>query len=508
MRRSIYSCLACLIAFTAAPAAAADRAELAAAVQSITTDDLERHVEALADDSFEGREAGARGGRAAGVYLAREFERHVLAGGAADGGYFQPFGSGYRNILAVLEGSDAELASEVILVGAHYDHVGYGTYQNSYGPTGYIHNGADDNGSGTAVVVELVEAFGQLSTRPKRTILFALWDAEEKGLLGSKHWVAQPTVPLDRLRLAINMDMVGRLRNEQLEVSGSRTALNLRRLVTLSHRDPALQHDFNWEVQDNSDHYSFYSRQIPFLMMHTGLHDQYHRPSDDAHLINGDGMTRVARLMFGVVNELADADTLGGFRAAARREQPIDARHLEAPLPPLPSRLGIRWNPQVEQIDGVAITAILPGSSAAQAELKPGERIVAVNGTPTVNAEALRRAIITAPVESTLTIVRPDADEPADVAITLTGEPLRVGIAWRQDAAEPQSLVLARVVPGSPAGDAGLSVGDRVYELNGESFDNAEQFLERITATEGSVSLLVEREGQLRTVEFDLPPAQ
>src|SRR5581483_3518130 len=137
-----------------------------------------------------------RGGHAAAVYLAQQFEKYKLAGGASPTSYFQVFSNQYRNLLGLLEGSDPTLREQVIVVSAHYDHVGYGNSQNSYGPIGFIHNGADDNASGDAGLLELVEAFTKLEQRPKRTILFAMWDGEEGGLLGSKHWVANPTLPL------------------------------------------------------------------------------------------------------------------------------------------------------------------------------------------------------------------------------------------------------------------------------------------------------------------------
>src|SRR5262249_39469180 len=156
---------------------------LTAALATITIEDLRKHVDVLANDTFEGREAGSRGGHAAATYVGRELQRLKLPGGAADGGYYQGFGNQCRNILAVLEGSDPELKKDYIVISAHYDHVGYGNSTNSYGPTGYIHNGADDNASGVSGLLELIEAILQLDVRPKRSILFAFWDSEESGLL-------------------------------------------------------------------------------------------------------------------------------------------------------------------------------------------------------------------------------------------------------------------------------------------------------------------------------------
>ena len=128
------------------------------------------------------------------------------------------------NLIGYLAGSRAEWSEQSVLVTAHYDHVGYGTRRNSFGPLGYIHNGADDNASGTAALLEVMQAFVNLPEPPRRTVVFAAWDGEEQGLLGSKHWTNYPTIPLDNVRMLINMDMLGRLRNKRLEVFGSRTA--------------------------------------------------------------------------------------------------------------------------------------------------------------------------------------------------------------------------------------------------------------------------------------------
>ncbi len=179
----------------------------------------------------------------------------------------------------MLEGSDPDLKRDCILVGAHYDHVGYGTRRNSRGPWGYIHNGADDNASGVSGVLELAQAVTLLDSPPKRSILFALWDGEEKGLLGSKHWAAHPTVPLQDVVMAFNVDMIGRLRGNSVHVFGTRTARGLRRWASEANQLTDLLIDFSWELKANSDQFSFVERRIPTLMLHTGLHDEWHRPS-------------------------------------------------------------------------------------------------------------------------------------------------------------------------------------------------------------------------------------
>ena len=157
----------------------------------------------------------------------------------------------------ILPGSDPKFRDQVIVVGAHYDHVGYGG-RLSLGPSGYIHPGADDNASGTAAVLELAKAFTVLSAAPKRSIVFAAWDAEEKGLLGSKYWVAHPTLPLEHVVAAVNLDMIGRLRDEHLIVFGVRSGYGWRRLLSSQNVDAGLQLDFSWSLKPNADHYPFF----------------------------------------------------------------------------------------------------------------------------------------------------------------------------------------------------------------------------------------------------------
>ena len=205
----------------------------AAALESIKADELRKHVGVLADDTFEGRQEGSRGGRAAGMYLMQHLEKAGLKGAGTEG-FFQPLPSRGRNILAVYQGSDPKLRNEYVLIGAHYDHVGYGTPTNSYGPTGFIHNGADDNASGVAGVLELVDSLTKLPSPPRRSLLIAFWDGEENGLLGSKYWVGSPTVPLSQVVFGFNLDMIGRLEENRLKVYGARTSPGLRMLLARS----------------------------------------------------------------------------------------------------------------------------------------------------------------------------------------------------------------------------------------------------------------------------------
>jgi acetylornithine deacetylase/succinyl-diaminopimelate desuccinylase-like protein len=262
--------IVCLLALVFSGwARSAELAALRTAASAITSDKLKQHVDVLADDSFEGREAGSRGGYAAAGYLVKQLQNRSLKPAGEDGTFFQTFGRGYRNVLALLEGSDPDLKKEIILVGGHYDHVGYGSRSNSYGPWGYIHNGADDNASGISGLLQTIDGLMAMQPAPRRSVLFAFFDGEEKGLLGSKQWIAYPTVTDGRVVFMINIDMIGRMKDERMEVYGTRSGRGLRRLLSESNQLTSLKLDFTWEMKENSDHYPFYAQRIPTLMMHT-----------------------------------------------------------------------------------------------------------------------------------------------------------------------------------------------------------------------------------------------
>lgn len=497
-------CLAC-IAPTMSAALFGGELSLHSAMESISTNDLKRHAVLLADDTFEGREAGSRGGHAAAVYLAKELQRRGLAGGASESSYFQIFNGNSRNVLALLPGSDPQLKDQVVVVSAHYDHVGYGNQQNSFGPIGRIHNGADDNASGTAGLLEVIEAFEKLGEKPKRTILFAFWDAEEQGLLGSKHWLDHPTIPLSRIAVMVNMDMIGRLRGERLEILGCRTAPGLRELVSRQNERIDLRLDFSWELKADSDHYSFFIKSIPCMLFHTGLHDDYHRPSDDIEKLDIPGMERISRLMFRTICALGDAETLPHFRPASRHETPESQITQERGLGPLPGRLGVQWDPKPGMEPGLLLTQVVPNSAGAVAGLRTGDRILMINGRELHDGEQFRRIVLAARQPLDFAVARSGQGEPLTLKVKPTGAPVRVGLTWRLDDAEPGVVTLTRVVPGSPADDAGLKVNDRVYEVAGERFAKSDDFHRLLLTGERPLPLLVERQGRLRVVQVPAP---
>jgi hypothetical protein len=480
------------------------------ATASITKDELKAHIDVLADDSFEGREAGSRGGRAAANYILKEFERFGAVPAGESGTYFQSFHSASRNILGLVEGSDPKLKEQVIVIGAHYDHVGYGRANNSYGPWGYVHNGADDNASGVAGLVEMLDAIRRLPAPPRRSILFASWDSEEGGLHGSRNWVAQPTIPLSRVVHYINMDMIGRLRNGRMELYGSRTAPNLRRLVSEANGSGPTTIQFEWKLKPDSDHWPFYERRIPYVMFHTGLHGEYHRPSDDAHLINHDGLATASKMIFEFAVRLADADQVPAFRDAARNEAGSSPQSLEHAATPQPPRYGLPFRVEPGQPPKFIVTGLTPGTPAEKSGIRAGDRLLEFQGEPIRDDARFRLQLLASHGETTFLVDRPGTETPLLFKVTPAGDPIRIGVTWRLDDGEPGTVIVNQVIYGSAAHAAGLKVADRIYSVAGQPFTSQDHFISLLTAATSSLDLLIERDGRLHTATLHLltePPA-
>lgn len=258
---------------------------------------LLEHVGVLAHDSMMGRDAGSPEELAAARYVRGRFRELGLEPGAPD--YFQTFplpGSAgdveSRNVVGVLPGR-GELADEWLVVGAHYDHVGV--------VDGEIHNGADDNASGTAVMLELARAVaghaaaGGLGEEPRRSVMFHAYGAEEMGLVGSRHYCGNPTVPVSSIVGMLNLDMVGRLRNRQLKVIGPGLDTPLGRLFPHANRT-SLTLIFDPSLVDRSDQSCFLDLGVPAAFLHTGLHAYYHKPGEDVEIVHEEGMTEVGDL--------------------------------------------------------------------------------------------------------------------------------------------------------------------------------------------------------------------
>lgn len=211
-----------------------------------------------------------------------------------------------NNVIGLLEGSDPKLKHEYLVIGGHHDHVGYGRDRRKQGDKEFIHNGADDNASGTSAVLELAQAFTTAKFRPKRSILFMTFNAEERGLIGSRHYVNNPLVPLTNTIAMINLDMVGR-GAQGLDVGGVGTSPGFLKLVKDSASDFDLNLTTNPGGKAPSDNTSFYNKDMPVLFFYTGRHDDYHKPTDDWQKIDQPEIEQITRMAYVVADELANA---------------------------------------------------------------------------------------------------------------------------------------------------------------------------------------------------------
>jgi hypothetical protein len=473
------------------------------AVDTIRKQELRRHCNVLASDAFRGRETGSEGGKAAGAYIVDELrKKRCVQPAAGDGDYFQPFLPDSRNIIVRLPGSDPDLSREYVIVGAHYDHVGLGNSRNSRGPIGQIHNGADDNASGTAALLELIDAFCTLDLAPKRSLLFVFWDGEEQGLRGSQYWVNASTVPLDQVRLVFNIDMIGRLRDNRAEVFGTRSGIGLRRFLASQNTETPIAMNFTWETRRDSDHYSFFSQQIPYLMIFTGKHPDYHTPFDDVDKLNLDGMERITRLLFRSVYAAAQAPNLPSFRSAAVQEGPQAQIDAENAGPDSPIRLGVAWDETRAKQKRIEVTEVDSGSAAESAGFQLGDHVVEFDGARINSSEEMRNAVATAGEPATAVIERQGQRSPRVLTVHLHGDRNPVGVFCRFDETEPGSAIVSRVIPGSPAARAGLRANDRIESVARKGFSTSQELAALLSSQHAAFEIEVERDGELQTLRL------
>jgi hypothetical protein len=295
-----------------------------------------------------------------------------------------------KNVVGVLDGA-GPLADETVIIGGHYDHLGYGGSGSMARGANAIHHGADDNASGSTTVIELARRFAGLKDRQGRRLVFMAFSAEELGLLGSVHYCKEPLFPLDKTVAMINLDMVGRLRpdkdsgQQKIDIGGTGTAKEFDPLLE------RLNQKYNFKIRKTasglgpSDHQSFFMKKLPVLFFFTGFHSDYHRPSDTWDKINVDGMATVADLVEEIAGEVAAAESRPEFvdvKGGAFRPEPADGARPATPA--VSVRLGAKFDYSDEK-EGVLIEGVTPDEPAAKAGLKEGDRIMAINGEPVKN---------------------------------------------------------------------------------------------------------------------------
>jgi hypothetical protein len=337
------------------------------------------------------------------------------------------------NVVGILDGSDPTLNKEVIVIGAHYDHLGRGGEGSLAAREGEIHHGADDNASGVAGMLELARLFRSQESRPRRTIVFIAFSGEEEGLLGSNYYVNRPIMPLANTVAMINMDMIGRMKDNKLIVGGVGTAQGFRDLVAGSNleapaldespvrKDPssrkAITPDLRvsepWDVRRRteatksddlianalkagdrltgaplltkqafeltlnedgfgpSDHSSFYAKQVPVLFFWTGTHDDYHKPSDTADKINYADEARILSLVWRVVRDI-DSNDKRPVYTVAKSESTGRSTGFRVYLGTIPN--------YADSSDGLLLDGVRDESPASKAGIKAGDKIVKLAG--------------------------------------------------------------------------------------------------------------------------------
>jgi hypothetical protein len=365
------------------------------------------HVRYLADDALEGRLAGTASERCAGDYVAAQFRALGLRPAGDAGTYFQSLplasavnphaaGGTGRNVVAILRGADPALAGEAVIVGAHYDHLGHGGSFSMAPGDSSIHNGADDNASGVAAMLEIARRLAR-GPRPARSIVFIAFTGEEEGLLGSSFYAGHPAVALDRTRAMLNLDMVGRLGAGPLIVYGTDTADEWKALVDSAAAAEGVQVRGGGDGFGASDQTSFYARGLPVLHFFTNVHADYHRPGDDWEKIDAAGLARVAAIVARVAGSVASRPGALTFHRAAAPAPSMSGPGYGAYLGSIPDFTPVP--------DGVKLTGVREGSPAEKAGIRAGDVIVRMGEMDVHDLQGLTNALRTYKPGDTVPVV-------------------------------------------------------------------------------------------------------
>lgn len=280
-----------------------------------------KHDKYLSSDKLEGRFPGTKGNNDAAAYIKKNFKKYGLK--EFNGSYDQPFqifvkeginkmksdSVSTQNVFGFIEGSDPKLKNEYIVIGAHYDHWGWGGQgSGSKKKEAFaIHNGADDNASGVSALLCILEEISKQKIKPKRSIIFISFSGEEEGLCGSKYFINHLPVPKEALKVMLNMDMVGRLNDKkELYMGGAGTFPKGVELMQKLQENSGLNPVIHAGDVGGSDHVSFYKESISAVGFHTGGHPQYHTPDDDINLINSYGGALVSKYIYNALTQIAN----------------------------------------------------------------------------------------------------------------------------------------------------------------------------------------------------------
>ncbi len=346
---------------------------------TISEKNLRKHVTYLASDKLKGRGTGTPEERKAAKYIAKQFRKAGLAPMGNNGTFFHNFSfkkskdphgnvdetaaqTNAQNVAAYLDNG----AAYTIVIGGHYDHLGLGHDHNSLdaNPEGKIHNGADDNASGTAGVIELARYFAKNGVKEQHNFLFLCFSGEELGLYGSKKYTETPTIDLAKVSFMLNMDMIGRLNAEKkLVVGGVGTAPDF--VPTLKNLKTDLSFKLDSAGIGPSDHTSFYLKNIPVLFFFTGQHSDYHKPTDDVEKVNFPGEKQVLDAAVEVIQALDKQPKLK-FQETKSKEG--DSPRFKVTLGIMPD---YTWEGEGVHVDGVT-----DGKPASKAGILKGDVIV------------------------------------------------------------------------------------------------------------------------------------
>ncbi len=388
------------------------------------SDRIIRHISFLADDAREGRGVGTAGLDAAAEYIADRFAEIGLAGGTADG-FLQRFtisptapaaahagfgGAAVANVVGIVPGR-GPLRTQAVVVGAHYDHLGYGGFGSlDSDSVRVIHNGADDNASGTAALIEVARQLHARTAENVRSIVFVAFTAEEAGLIGSNYYVKHPVVPNDSTFAMLNMDMVGHLTDDRLVAFGAETAAEFVSLLESTNLDYRFRLAASGDGYGRSDQQSFFIEKIPVLHFFTGTHENYHRATDDAELINGDGVARVASFVSDLTWNLATRPAPLTFVDAAP-PPPVTSGGYGAYLGSIPD--------MSDSPGGVRLSGVRSGGPADRAGIRAGDIIVQIAQFEVADLYAMTEALQALKPGDTVTIKLRRDDQVIEVEATL-----------------------------------------------------------------------------------------